>query len=731
MNRPESSVLHAAGLDDAALQGAALQEPWPQADAEIGSSVPARSWAQRNQQWLAQRLALWRERLAARMAGTSMDNGGIGPDLADDDFEPALTRVSRLFGLTAFESDVLLLAAGIEIDPALRDALAAAQGQAVGAPLRLSFALARDLLAEPHWDALSPSRPLRHWALLDVDSTASFGQGLLRIDERMLHELIGVAAVDAALAGVAVLSDDTGDADVDADADPRPGVDAQGNAAGAGSAHSALALRIAQAMAGLAAPLVLLAYPAHDAARRRSARALAPAALAPSGTRALWVDVSALAAEPRELLLLARRIDREAALAGAAVVFAPTAQEEASHGATITRCIAALRSPVLLVGELSPLAIADLPARQVLRFDVPSPLASALASALASPLASRMPPGRSAGRAVAPSALQHALDRALQQFHVEPAVLDQVVASIAPETLGTADAVALDATALDTAIWSALREAARGGLDALAQRIDSRAHIEDLVLPAPLSAQLREIVGQLRQRHRVHEDWGFAAQGPRGLGIAALFAGDSGTGKTFAAEAIANEAGLDLYRIDLASTVSKYIGETEKNLARLFDAAERSGAVLLFDEADALFGKRSEVKDSHDRYANIEVAYLLQRVESYRGLAILTTNMKSALDRAFLRRIRFVVQFPFPDEAAREQLWRRQFPPQAPLGQVDFKALAKLQLAGGHIRGVALNAAFLAAARAEPIGQAVLLAAARAEFAKLERNFNLPIGASA
>ena len=271
----------------------------------------------------------------------------------------------------------------------------------------------------------------------------------------------------------------------------------------------------------------------------------------------------------------------------------------------------------------------------------------------------------------------------------------------------------------------------RGGLDALAQRIQSRARIEDLVLPAPLIAQLREIAGQLRQRHRVHEDWGFGAQGPRGLGIAALFAGDSGTGKTFAAEAIANEAGLDLYRIDLASTVSKYIGETEKNLARVFNEAERSGAVLLFDEADALFGKRSEVKDSHDRYANIEVAYLLQRVESYCGLAILTTNMKSALDRAFLRRIRFVVQFPFPDEAAREQLWHRQFPPQAPLGVVDFAALAKLQLAGGNIRGVALNAAFLAAARGEPIGQGVLLAAARAEFAKLERNFNLPAGVGA
>lgn len=171
-----------------------------------------------------------------------------------------------------------------------------------------------------------------------------------------------------------------------------------------------------------------------------------------------------------------------------------------------------------------------------------------------------------------------------------------------------------------------------------------------------VAAQLCEIASQLRHRQQVYEDWGSGDRDRRGLGIAALFAGESGTGKTFAAEAIANAARLDLYRIDLASVVSKYIGETETNLSRLFDAAERSGAVLLFDEADALFGKRSEIKDSHDRCANIEVAYLLQRIESYRGLAVLTTNVKSALDRAFLRRIRCVVMFSFPDESAREQI---------------------------------------------------------------------------
>jgi SpoVK/Ycf46/Vps4 family AAA+-type ATPase len=220
---------------------------------------------------------------------------------------------------------------------------------------------------------------------------------------------------------------------------------------------------------------------------------------------------------------------------------------------------------------------------------------------------------------------------------------------------------------------------------------------------------------------RVHDEWGFGGRQARGLGVAALFTGESGTGKTLAAEILAAELDLDLYRIDLSSVVSKYIGETEKNLRRVFEAAEDSGAILLFDEADALFGKRSDVKDSHDRYANIEVSYLLQRMEAYRGLAILTTNLKSALDNAFQRRLRFIVHFPFPDTAQREAIWRRMFPAAAPRNGIDFQKLARLNVAGGSARNIALNAAFLAADCGEPLGMGHLLAAAHAESAKLER----------
>ncbi|HET7229005.1 MAG TPA: ATP-binding protein, partial [Longimicrobium sp.] len=289
-----------------------------------------------------------------------------------------------------------------------------------------------------------------------------------------------------------------------------------------------------------------------------------------------------------------------------------------------------------------------------------------------------------------------------------------------------AQAQAGDGDGLADALWTACRRQARPRLDDLAQRIETGAGWDDLVLPEPQARTLREIAVHVRHRARVYGDWGFGRRGARGLGISALFAGPSGTGKTLAAEVIAAELRLDLYRIDLSQVVSKYIGETEKNLRRVFDAAEEGGAVLLFDEADALFGKRSEVKDSHDRYANVEVSYLLQRMEQYRGLAVLTTNLKDSLDTAFLRRLRFVVHFPFPDAAQRAEIWRRAFPRATPTEGLDAEKLSRLGVAGGNIRNIALNAAFAAAGQGEPVRMAHLLYAARAELAKLER----PLGAT-
>jgi DNA polymerase III delta prime subunit len=270
-------------------------------------------------------------------------------------------------------------------------------------------------------------------------------------------------------------------------------------------------------------------------------------------------------------------------------------------------------------------------------------------------------------------------------------------------------------------LWNACRSQAGRGMGALAQPIPACNTWDDIVLPAEVERQLRAVADQVRNRHRVYTGWGFGASLNRGRGISALFAGPSGTGKTMAAEILAGDLGLNLYRIDLSAVVNKYIGETEKNLRRVFDAAEQSGAILLFDEADALFGKRSEVTDSHDRYANIEIDYLLQRMEEYRGLAILATNMKSALDAAFLRRLRFVVDFPFPGPGERRLIWEKSFPQGAPLDDIRYELLARLEIAGGNIRNIVLNGAFLAAAEDAAIGMRHLMRAAADEYAKEEK----------
>jgi SpoVK/Ycf46/Vps4 family AAA+-type ATPase len=296
------------------------------------------------------------------------------------------------------------------------------------------------------------------------------------------------------------------------------------------------------------------------------------------------------------------------------------------------------------------------------------------------------------------------------QFNLSPATIHAVAG----------DAIAKSTGAVE-GLWDACRRHARPRIEGMAQRIEAAARWDDLVLPEKQFRLLRQVAVHVKQRAKVYQTWGFAAKGSRGLGISALFAGPSGTGKTMAAEVLAEELRLDLYRIDLSQVVNKYLGETEKNLRRVFDAAEEGAAVLLFDEADALFGKRSDVKDSHDRYANIEVSYLLQRMETYRGLAILTTNRKSALDQAFLRRIRFVVEFPFPDAELRGEIWRRIFPAATPVDGLRIDQLARLNAAGGNIRNIAMGAAFLAADASEPVRMSHLLSAAHSEFAKMER----------
>ncbi|MFQ5881376.1 MAG: AAA family ATPase [Candidatus Methylomirabilales bacterium] len=272
-------------------------------------------------------------------------------------------------------------------------------------------------------------------------------------------------------------------------------------------------------------------------------------------------------------------------------------------------------------------------------------------------------------------------------------------------------------------LYNACRAHSNQKLSILALRIFPKYTWNDIVLPKEQMGQLREIVNSVKYRHLVYGDWGFDRKLSLGKGLNVLFTGPSGTGKTMAAEIMAGELGMDLYKIDLSTVVSKYIGETEKNLARIFAEAETSNAILFFDEADALFGKRSEVKDAHDRYANIETSYLLQKMEEYEGVVILATNLRKNMDEAFVRRMHSTVEFPFPEEEYRRQIWEGMFPKEAPLGSdIDFAFLARqFKLAGGNIKNIALHAAFLAAEDGKPIGMAHLIRATKREFQKMGR----------
>jgi Winged helix domain, variant/ATPase family associated with various cellular activities (AAA) len=269
--------------------------------------------------------------------------------------------------------------------------------------------------------------------------------------------------------------------------------------------------------------------------------------------------------------------------------------------------------------------------------------------------------------------------------------------------------------------FAAARDQTGHDLQALAVKLTPRARWNDLVLPEDTLAQLREVCDRVVHRTTVLDEWGFGRKLSYGKGVTALFAGGSGTGKTLAAEVVAAELGLDLYRIDLATVISKYIGDTEKNLDRIFTAAETANAILFFDEAEALFGKRSEIKDAHDRYANVETAYLLQKMELYDGTAILATNLRQNLDDAMLRRLAFTVTFPFPEETQRRRIWEHVWPAELTLaGDVDLGLLAaQFKFSGGSIKNVALAAAFLAAADGRVVTSAHIRHAAERELEKI------------
>jgi hypothetical protein len=583
---------------------------------------------------------------------------------------PAAVILKRRFELSDFELEILLLCAALELDTRVAGLCARAHAD----PLKPwpTYALALAMFDEPVWEALSPERPLRFWRLIEINQPPAtpLAASALRADERIVNYLKGLNHPDDRLTlFVSPLM--------------RPGGREQLELP---PSQQKIANTLAKGLSGGTVPTLI-----HLLGPDSASKQLIAFDVASKLSLVLYhLPAEVLPSSPAELENLTRLWRRETALLPVALYL--DAKEVDRDLAPVTRFLARSNGLVILDTRESWRNLK----REALTIEVERPARTEQREAWHARIGNTDLAGLLAS-----------------QFHLSLPEIHRVAATTRSEE-----------GALEDRLWEECRAASRPKLDLLAQRLEPMATWEDLVLPELETVSLREIAAQARGRSTVYDDWGFAQRMNRGLGISALFAGESGTGKTMAAEVIANELKLNLYRIDLSAVVSKYIGETEKNLRQVFDAAEDGGTILFFDEADALFGKRSEVKDSHDRYANIEINYLLQRMESYSGLAILATNLKSALDSAFLRRLRFIVQFPFPGAAERKRIWQRAFPASLPKLNLDFDFLSRLNVAGGTVHNIALRSAFLAVQKGAPVSMPIVLEAARSEFQKLERPVN-------
>jgi hypothetical protein len=606
----------------------------------------------------------------------------------------ALKRLSQALNLSEFEVEILILCVGMELDGGWGNLCAHASGDPQRAYPTLGLAMA--ISSNPNWAALAPNSPLRRWRLIDVGVGNALTICPLRIDERILHYLSGVCYLDERLLGI---------------------IEPVSSLQTLVPSHRQVVQQMTatwEALAGTFLPVLQLCGDDPN-----SKRAIAAMTCEQIGLKLHALSAEMISADLNQFQLLKCLCEREYSLSDTVLLVDCDHLEaiDPQKDSALSRFVETLDTPVIITSRDR----RRQRQRPIVTFDIHQPTSDEQQMIWQNALEST--------NLVKPENMKAQIDTLVSYFSLSaPAIQtaclkakgvnQEILAQANPESESEQAEHQLQ---LQNSLWNACRSQARPRLDELAQRIDSSAGWNDLVLPEKERMVLQDIAAHVRQRLKVYEEWGFAGKGRRGLGITAMFAGGSGTGKTMAAEVLGMELKLDVYRIDLSSVISKYIGETEKNLRRLFDAAEGGGVILLFDEADALFGKRSEVKDSHDRHANIEVSYLLQRMEAYRGLALLTTNLKSSLDQAFLRRLRFVVQFPFPDSKQRLEIWQRVFPKRTPTDSLDFQKLAKLNVAGGNIRNIALNAAFIAADANEPVQMKHVLQAAKIEYIKLEK----------
>jgi hypothetical protein len=606
------------------------------------------------------------------------------------DMPPAMTILSQRFGLSRFEQELLLLCAARDLDTRIDRLCGQAQHDAVR--MYPTFGLAFVMFEEPAWDALSPDHPLRFWDLIKVHQGG--GQSLttstLRADERIVNYLKGLNHLDDRVAGLLT------PVHLQSEISELP--ESQSNAV------TIINKEIEHSLSKQHLPVVQLT------GRDTASKQAVALQVANEFRRILYhLPAESLPVHSAELETFIRLLQRETQLLPITIYLDAREVDKSAEGRTgaIKRFLTAYEGLIFL-DVFEPWQSAE---RQVVSVKIAKPTAEEQYKAWLGELG---------------EPLTDLAEQLAGQFNLNLVSIKQIAAK---------------SNGNRSVIWQNCRASLKPAMQGLAQLLEpgrewqaldprdakQRQEIWSyLVLPDLEKRLLNQIAAQVAQRFQVYEKWRVSHSINRGLGISVLFSGESGTGKTLAAEVLAKVLDLDLYRIDLSSVVNKYIGETEKNLRRLFDAAEDSGVVLFFDEADALFGKRSEVKDSHDRYANIEINYLLQRLEAYNGLAILATNLKSSLDQAFMRRLRFVINFPFPTANERLKIWQKAFPQGVPLDEnLNFERLAKLNLTGGNIHSIAINAAFLAASRSSPVVTLpLILEAAKDELRKLDKQFS-------
>jgi hypothetical protein len=594
-----------------------------------------------------------------------------------------LRRVARAFGLEPLDVELLLVAIAPDLDSRFERLYGYLHDDVTRR--RASIGLAFELAGLPPAGGaarqrLTSSGPLVASGLVTVDEPdRPFLTRSLQVPDRVTAHLLGDDSEDTDLAGVLTSAS--------ADAAPDP-------------------TALARALENGARLGYLREKPGS------SGRSLAAAALAAVGRPVVTLDLGRLGAA-EDAAAVARTAMRDARLRGAGLVAGPiealaerstaAVRAFADPGAAAPGADPALAPPVLLIGRRSwepgwshdvPVLVDVLPPTSLERAELWRSTLNGHGEALT------LDPGE-----------------VTQHFRLTPEQVTRAAQAAQLEAVVAGGALAPDH------LRSGARSQNAAGLENLAKRIVPKVGWVDLVLPGNTLLGLQELAGRARNRDRVIDEWGMRPGGGRGRGITGLFAGDSGTGKTMSAEVIAGELGLDLYAINLATVVDKYVGETEKNLERIFSEADGINGVLLFDEADAIFGKRSEVRDAHDRYANIETAYLLQRMESFDGLAILSTNLRANLDEAFSRRLDAVIDFALPDASFRRQLWDRCLSADVPRGDdldLDFAA-ARFELSGGNIRSIAITAAYFAAETGRPVKMLDLMKATQREYRKLGR----------